>query len=60
MAKIVSIIIALILVIPAFNLAQPPKELIAEIQSLMEEHYVFLNKAKEVNTHLDQLGPFVM
>ena len=55
MAKIVSSIIALILVIPAFNLAQTPKELITEIQSLMEEHYVFLDKAKEVNTHLEQL-----
>ncbi len=48
------IIIALFL-IPLFNFAQKTEELIDKVKKLMEEQYVFLDKAKEVNVHLDKL-----
>tara|TARA_R110001592_G_scaffold86428_2_gene254946 strand:- start:5178 stop:5441 length:264 start_codon:yes stop_codon:yes gene_type:complete len=40
---------------PALIFAQTNNEVIKQIQKLMVENYVFLDKAHEVNSHLDKL-----
>ena len=47
-------LLIILFLIPVFNIAQSTDKLISEIQELMLEHYIFLDKAKEVNAHLDQ------
>lgn len=44
-----------LLINPILTFAQSNNELIQNIQELMVTHYVFLDKAKATNAHLDQL-----
>lgn len=46
----------LLLLLPFALLAQSTEELIPRIQVLMEENYVFLDKAKEASAHLQSLS----
>ena len=48
-------LIFLIFFTPAIISAQTNDDLVKQIQKLMVENYVFLDKAKEVNLHLDKL-----
>lgn len=47
--------IALLFFISLVQFAQSKNEIIKDIQKLMLENYIFLNKAKETNLHLDTL-----
>ena len=40
---------------PLFQFAQSNNDIIKNIQELMLENYIFLDKAKETNLHLDDL-----
>ena len=48
-------LILILLFTPAIVFAQANNEVIKQIQKLMVENYVFLDKAYEVNSHLDKL-----
>jgi hypothetical protein len=52
--KIVTLL-SFFIVTPVFLLAQSNTDIIKRIEGLMIKNYVFLDKAKEVNQHLDQL-----
>jgi len=47
--------IAILILTPLSQFAQSNNDIIKNIQKLMLENYVFLNKAKETNLHLDSL-----
>ncbi|MTI31969.1 S41 family peptidase [Xanthovirga aplysinae] len=58
MRKKINIIRSLIItsiLSPFLTFAQSNNDLVKEIQELMLTHYIFLEKAKETNSHLDQL-----
>lgn len=48
-------IITLLLFLPLLSFAQNKNDIIKTIQKLMLENYIFLDKAKETNKHLDSL-----
>lgn len=49
-------IIALLLFLPLLSFAQTKNDIIKTVQKLMLENYIFLDKAKETNQHLDSLS----
>lgn len=50
-----SIMLITFLFTTTFFFGQSNNEIVKQVQNLLEEHYIFLDKAKETNAHLDAL-----
>jgi len=50
-----SIILIIFLFITTFHFAQSHNDIVKQTQQLLEENYIFLDKAKETNSHLEGL-----
>lgn len=48
-------LLTILLLVPFLQFAQSNNDIIKDIQKLMLENYIFLDKAKETNLHLDKL-----
>ena len=48
-------VLFLLVFIPLVSFGQGNNDIIKKIQELMEDNYIFLDKAKETNLHLDSL-----
>jgi len=55
MNRLKKILTVIFICLPFLNLAQSKEEVVRKAQELMLENYIFLDKAKETNSHLDSL-----